>query len=1302
MKLRLLRLLSLFLIVLVGPSQWGLPQTFSSQILSPVSFSLPFQQQTINALLQYRAWKAKVSDDAFWEEIQSSHVSQVINLEMLALELPNALSKLEDALKEDILVQEAWAEAMAGEVIVSSLKTKDQSLKETTAVESKGFLLEVLKLDRDSSGFERKAKGLRNSKPTLERLTHTSNYGPMNWAMFHVHDLSKMFKLFFLFLKKDRLTYLEEVSREKFGVEPFLAFSSSAIAEVKFNSELSKYFSKNSNGDIRDFRRLWSSFKQISFVFDFFGKESIQKLEQEFVRFLAPKLEEAKSEENLNDLYEIHNLLKTLLAPEGDFNKSSLSDKMFVVFAGLMIVDAWRHEKYYSKWVYCPHQWTQNLAQHCLTLLESGNPLVSLFEPLTQLSEWKGEEVYDEEDVENLYPHYEEIYSKTIDFGIGLMEEINFDLTPFLLDLARKLDRADPSKQKVFDYLGKKAEEQAKKDPETGDIYRIPHVIQARLKVNPNYDETIFYLTLFSDFSKESFPLLFRSFLEKKTVDEQDFERLGLLWGVDKKALIKVHSFYNEGVIVEYNPELFPLYLDMAQSSTFSQIIEKLSILSERRGWFKPMKDDSYAIDDYPYIIFVREVEAKEYFSKLRGLIGTENETLVDGIVKGYLKGGETLDIKQVILVFKQVLSGIYDKGGVFQQFEDFFIDQEGHFAQFLAKNRDLTFQDLIKFSAFFSMFKNADGDVLNPFMLINLLEEEGMNNSFSNTLRMLEALGKGTHLIRILFSSVALIKHSPGEFDVESFISYVQDMGHNHGPVVFRAYKLIKQLAAEEKTHANKELIQLGLKGKLGRDGHIAINKLKRVAQQFSAQVLEAGELPENILESPLKIDLLRMLVNFDGTHWPDPGEDFNKRLGNFLDDKLAGLINPLPDLFYEETKEGNKKLRLGQVDLHRFSKNFEFLKGAKKKFDQLVIDLKLSYKWSQTKEDLFKPIAKKIVLEAFDKELDGLKVRLSKSNKPRGLQALRERMAEVGQLREAIQRGGKALPILIRLAPKTNSELGRVLRLLLYRQGFLKNVTYARQFRQNFSSDSISISIPNITLMIEFINDIVKQHVLSEFELDPPILKNVRGHLNIRTLKDELNRAEKLKDEETTTLTIVPARGFLAEMSGYYYDSCWTRLKNIMKDNEDLVGFFFVENYDDPKKMRLVGGSLLILTQSGGRETFIIRGLNPQDAIANKYSSVDLVNGFLDYLKTIPLSPGETERLIGVPIDSGARSNRPGVNNVFEKIWGEKMALDKSNSFNGYHITHECRFLMQVETELPHIENLPGSVKKVIGEAI
>jgi len=271
------------------------------------------------------------------------------------------------------------------------------------------------------------------------------------------------------------------------------------------------------------------------------------------------------------------------------------------------------------------------------------------------------------------------------------------------------------------------------------------------------------------------------------------------------------------------------------------------------------------------------------------------------------------------------------------------------------------------------------------------------------------------------------------------------------------------------------------------------------------------------------------------------------------------------------------------------------------------------------------------------------------------------------------------------------------------------MRNNTYVEVFRDLFRSDTaMAISIPNVGHMLEFIQNILKEHVLGDeavdqraLPLDSGVKKNIRKrYLQVKSLTADYDKARSYTSDETITLSVVPTRGILGELSGYFCDACWTSQTNIMADNPNMVAFYFVENADDPASARIVGGSLLILTQPAGKEAFVIRGLNPQDRIANHYNTDDIIRGFLEYLDTIPKT--EDERLVlAPPGKSGALSNRPGINRAMPAYMDKDtdISLDESNNFNGYNITNNVR-IVNVPAEADATKSLSAGTVKDMDE--
>ncbi len=557
-----------------------------------------------------------------------------------------------------------------------------------------------------------------------------------------------------------------------------------------------------------------------------------------------------------------------------------------------------------------------------------------------------------------------------------------------------------------------------------------------------------------------------------------------------------------------------------------------------------------------------------------------------------------------------------------------------------------------------------ADLGVENPMDLIEKLMTEIKNLDAS----------------RILATAEFFIKNDK-EFNADIFISYVNDMGLNQALTLFEIYTAIMK-----DDFSNEALQAAGIKvkatGTADARAQQGIKQLKDIIKKFYRQLISSGEISDSILNSPLELDLLRFASNFDGSKWKRE-IDFKALVAGFLKAREAGRAGNLPELFYTTDDQGQRRLRTGTIRASRLGvEDFKFQADTVEFFERIMHEIEWSLKLLALEEQERVNRTRDSILPKIANEISSLNGKLDNvTGNEIALRQLESQITNLENLKAGIVNAKNTADLIIALGefkPKNNTSLAVELRKLLFLQGLLVNDTVAEEFKDRLRS-ARQISFANINLFLEFTGNIIKEHVLGDnlqlndgrLNLQAQMKKDLRRYLTFSAFQDEIKLMKAKKRTGSINLTVVPTRGVLGELSGYFCDACWTRQSNIMSDNPDTVFLAFIENYEDPSNARIVGGTLVIMTATNGQENFVIRGFNPQDQIADYYDMGELFTSFQkDYLDKLP---GAEKRLFSVPHpDSGAFSNRPSLRQPVLSRLGGKVSLDLPNSFNGYNITN------------------------------
>ena len=96
----------------------------------------------------------------------------------------------------------------------------------------------------------------------------------------------------------------------------------------------------------------------------------------------------------------------------------------------------------------------------------------------------------------------------------------------------------------------------------------------------------------------------------------------------------------------------------------------------------------------------------------------------------------------------------------------------------------------------------------------------------------------------------------------------------------------------------------------------------------------------------------------------------------------------------------------------------------------------------------------------------------------------------------------------------------------------------------------------------MVEFVNNVLKQHICPTFDLTAEQNKKLLKILNVTAIKEEISRLDEMISGKKRKLLCVASREILGELSGYYADACWTAVEDAMKKNPKMTACAFISN--------------------------------------------------------------------------------------------------------------------------------------------
>ncbi|MDP8292915.1 MAG: hypothetical protein P9M04_03795 [Candidatus Orphnella occulta] len=250
----------------------------------------------------------------------------------------------------------------------------------------------------------------------------------------------------------------------------------------------------------------------------------------------------------------------------------------------------------------------------------------------------------------------------------------------------------------------------------------------------------------------------------------------------------------------------------------------------------------------------------------------------------------------------------------------------------------------------------------------------------------------------------------------------------------------------------------------------------------------------------------------------------------------------------------------------------------------------------------------------------------------------------------------------------------ISHVLRISLFLSAFEKSAVWKKYFEKPANQH---VSDINIKEFVNFVDSFAKPHLMGSIKKD--LRRLLLGHMNIKIFKEEITRLGQAGDTFKRRIRIYPARGWIAEFIGYYSDECWTRTRNIMRDNPDAIALVFADDVTGT----LLGGTLLMPNSVNGRGVLIDRGLSPRTGVTARLNTEEFVNKVADYEEEIAKSL--RKEMIVIPLRSledGLGTNNPDIIEHYKRTLSASnpVNFDRKNRFNDHDITKgQCVILRE-----------------------
>jgi hypothetical protein len=256
-------------------------------------------------------------------------------------------------------------------------------------------------------------------------------------------------------------------------------------------------------------------------------------------------------------------------------------------------------------------------------------------------------------------------------------------------------------------------------------------------------------------------------------------------------------------------------------------------------------------------------------------------------------------------------------------------------------------------------------------------------------------------------------------------------------------------------------------------------------------------------------------------------------------------------------------------------------------------------------------------------------------------------------------------------------------------------------------FDSFGSSPSRNSIRSVVEFIANNVRDAALRSLEREPKVLHAAEKFLCLSHFKRALllrppddKQTDKQEGntqgitEPSEEIIVLPTRGMLAELAGYFSDACWIDQRNLMLQHPHATALVFlkrertvteqelIEGAVDLSEASLLGACYILQTKDAvGSPVLVLRGINPRERACSHLDMGSFVERLLDEV-VVPCAKILGATKVVVPFDAlgHAQTNRERINEYMLKQYADAPyipldATDTGSMFNERLIFDKCR---------------------------
>ncbi len=533
-------------------------------------------------------------------------------------------------------------------------------------------------------------------------------------------------------------------------------------------------------------------------------------------------------------------------------------------------------------------------------------------------------------------------------------------------------------------------------------------------------------------------------------------------------------------------------------------------------------------------------------------------------------------------------------------------------------------------------------------------------------------------------FISDVVREHPEFDFSdqaTQDLYEYMEAFGLHPSVILYDYFVNLLKLKRGEITQLPEDQVQSGFDSP---------QKMKEYLQKIKKQVIN-GDITESSILTPLDYDVMAMETLFYSGRW----SHLNKKSlmethQKFIERQRTGEIAPLPEGYREAT-----------INVSKVEKNIDALQFCSADFFRYRDDL-LEAEVINQENGI--SLLKEKIKQAIESELNSLaQVTLPiEYEKAQAFKQSREKKKMCLQLFLEALKQFNAPGIIVKLLIDLENDLG-IKKENSFTTPFIRQILLARVMANHSGYDRLpndlkagNITEQGVAFLYDICENVLKQHMLDrerqefsnyfsadEWQPSKADFIKMRKIFPLHKIKQALVLIEGGVSNQSQSVEMIPDRGFIGELSGYYSEACYTQVEEMLYRWPNLIPYKFVKLPVDSEQKELIGGVLFIESQAeNGEKVLIVRAINPRDEYLSDLQAESFCEQVFDVADQMAKRRSLTKVLVATL--PGTISNREKINNYITAKygnWSQVLPLQQSLVFNGLEIQDNCAVVRDVK---------------------